>query len=132
MAQSTTLSSPVAPPPPTTTTPQTWIIVGASRGIGLEFTRQLLARGDQVIAVVRDPMKAAQLWQVLGEARRPGGGVIEQCDVTKESDILVSQFFNEEGRPAGRGREKDVLADVAGGYETEFTLEGQMRGRSIV
>ncbi len=27
-----------------------WVIVGASRGIGLEWVRQLLARGDYVYA----------------------------------------------------------------------------------
>ncbi|KPI38557.1 putative oxido [Cyphellophora attinorum] len=89
MAQSTTPSDSLPLPSATTHAPQTWIIIGASRGIGLEFSRQLLARGDQVIAVVRDPMKAAQLWQVLGEAKTPGAGVIEQCDVTKEGDILA-------------------------------------------
>ena len=32
---------------------KTWVIVGASRGIGHEFVEQLLARGDRVIATVR-------------------------------------------------------------------------------
>ena len=32
---------------------QTWLVVGASRGIGREFAEQLLARGDKVIATVR-------------------------------------------------------------------------------
>ena len=32
---------------------KTWLVVGASRGIGREFAEQLLARGDKVIATVR-------------------------------------------------------------------------------
>ncbi|KAH7384937.1 short-chain dehydrogenase [Cadophora sp. MPI-SDFR-AT-0126] len=35
--------------------PQTWLIVGATRGIGLEFTSQLLSLGHTVIATARSP-----------------------------------------------------------------------------
>jgi NAD(P)-dependent dehydrogenase (short-subunit alcohol dehydrogenase family) len=37
------------------------LITGASRGIGLEFARQFLARGDRVFAACRDPQNARQL-----------------------------------------------------------------------
>ena len=39
------------------TTPQgkTALVTGANRGIGLEYCRQLQARGDQVVAVCREP-----------------------------------------------------------------------------
>jgi NAD(P)-dependent dehydrogenase (short-subunit alcohol dehydrogenase family) len=37
------------------------LITGASRGIGLEFTRRLLDRGDTVVAAVRDPEGATGL-----------------------------------------------------------------------
>jgi len=37
------------------------LITGANRGLGLEFTRQLLARGDQVIATARKPAGATAL-----------------------------------------------------------------------
>jgi NAD(P)-dependent dehydrogenase (short-subunit alcohol dehydrogenase family) len=69
--------------------PSTWIIVGASRGIGLEFVRQLLARGDQVIAAVRNQKTAGELWKLAASQTRPASCIIEQCDVTKESDIDV-------------------------------------------
>ena len=36
--------------------PQTWLIVGASRGIGLEFVTQLLAAGHNVIATARSAL----------------------------------------------------------------------------
>ena len=37
-----------------TTTTKTWLITGAARGFGLEFTRAALARGDNVAATARD------------------------------------------------------------------------------
>lgn len=37
------------------------LITGANRGIGLEFTRQYLARGEHVIACARTPEQAAEL-----------------------------------------------------------------------
>lgn len=37
------------------------LVTGANRGLGLEFTRQLLARGDRVIAACRDPARANAL-----------------------------------------------------------------------
>lgn len=72
----------------------TWLIVGASRGIGLEFARQLIARGDQVIATVRDQYKASELWQVSAQAERPGALQLYQCDVTDEASIDVSFLYN--------------------------------------
>lgn len=66
----------------------TWIIVGASRGIGLEFVRQLLARGDHVIASIRDPAKASQLWALAGAAAG-GSCQLFECDVTQDASITV-------------------------------------------
>lgn len=43
------------------------LVTGANRGLGLEFARQLLARGDQVFAACREPDKAAALAE-LGRA----------------------------------------------------------------
>ena len=65
-----------------------WVIVGASRGIGLEFVRQLLARGDRVLATVRDPTKASQLWTLAGAAPMANCHLLE-CDVSLESSIAV-------------------------------------------
>ena len=66
-----------------------WLIVGASRGIGLEFVRQILARGDKVIATVRDPGKASELWTLAGGNSR-GTCRLLLCDVQSETSIVVS------------------------------------------
>lgn len=41
--------------------PNTYFVTGATRGIGLEFARQLSARGDEVLATARDPKNAGEL-----------------------------------------------------------------------
>lgn len=46
----------------------TWVIIGASRGIGLEFVRQLLAREERIFATVRETtaFHASGLWASVG------------------------------------------------------------------
>ncbi|KAL2444149.1 hypothetical protein ABEF95_015232 [Exophiala dermatitidis] len=69
--------------------PETWVVVGASRGIGLEFVRQLLEQGNQVIAAVRKPETANGIWQLAAgvQQARPAACLIEQCDVTDPKSI---------------------------------------------
>ncbi|WP_133501576.1 SDR family oxidoreductase [Cognatilysobacter terrigena] len=43
------------------------LITGANRGIGLEYVRQLLARGDHVIATARHPGQAHDLNRLVAE-----------------------------------------------------------------
>ncbi len=43
------------------------LVTGASRGIGLEFVRQYLLRGDQVFAACRDPENADNLYALESE-----------------------------------------------------------------
>ena len=43
------------------------LVTGANRGLGLEFTRQLLARGDRVVATCRQPGRATALNALAGE-----------------------------------------------------------------
>ena len=70
-------------------TTKTWLIVGASRGIGLEFVRQIVANGHRVIATVRnaklDIDKLAQ--------SAPGQVKVLTCDVSREESINVCFSF---------------------------------------
>jgi len=43
------------------------LVSGANRGLGFEMTRQLLARGDRVVAACRQPGKALALTRLAGE-----------------------------------------------------------------
>ena len=62
--------------------PSRSIVTGANRGLGLEFTRQLLARGDHVIAACRHPGKASELNHLAGEY--PGRLHVLPLDVAEE------------------------------------------------
>src|ERR1700753_946514 len=70
--------------------PATWVVVGASRGIGVELVRQLLAQGNQVVAAVRTPQTANEIWQLSAKQTRPAACLIEEGDVTNEASIDVS------------------------------------------
>lgn len=67
----------------------TWVIVGASRGIGLEFVRQLLARGERIIATVRETYAghASALWGQAGNDH--GRCQMYICDILSEASIVV-------------------------------------------
>ena len=63
----------------------TYLVTGASRGIGFELTKQLLARGDHVIAAVRDPSKASALQSLPNAAHLD----IVKIDVEHPESIKV-------------------------------------------
>ncbi|MES5048241.1 SDR family oxidoreductase [Rhizobium nepotum] len=47
--------------------PKTWFITGASSGLGLEMTQQLLTQGHRVVAAIRRAEALTQLRQAFGE-----------------------------------------------------------------
>lgn len=62
--------------------PRRSLVTGANRGLGLEFVRQLLARGDHVIAACRHPGKATDLNRLAGD--HPGRLHLLPLDVAEE------------------------------------------------
>ncbi|WP_345294080.1 SDR family oxidoreductase [Luteimonas vadosa] len=86
------------------------LVTGANRGIGLEFVRQLLRRGDHVVATARAPGKAAALNALAGE--HPGRLHVLPLDVAdpKSHSALVAELplvLGEDGR-------LDLLVNNAG------------------
>jgi NAD(P)-dependent dehydrogenase (short-subunit alcohol dehydrogenase family) len=61
------------------------LVTGANRGLGLEFTRQLLERGERVIATCRHPGKALALTSLA--AAHPGHLHVLPLDLDKERSI---------------------------------------------
>lgn len=61
---------------------KTYLIVGATRGIGLEFTSQLLGQDQHVISTYRANKTELELLQL----EHPQGHLLEAypCDVTSE------------------------------------------------
>lgn len=65
---------------------KTWLVTGANRGIGLEYVRQLAARGNvQVIATARNPEAATQLSALAAEY--PEAVRIEALDVADPASL---------------------------------------------
>ncbi len=83
------------------------LVTGANRGLGLEFTRQLLARGDRVIATCRHPGKALALTGLA--AAHPGHLHVLPLDLDKERSI--AELARE---TAALGDMLDVLINNAG------------------
>ncbi|KAK3072963.1 hypothetical protein LTR53_005874 [Teratosphaeriaceae sp. CCFEE 6253] len=68
---------------------KTWLIVGASRGIGHEFARQLLNRGDDVVVTVRQPSK------VHSVAFWTDADIESSCCTTLECDVLSEKSVDQ-------------------------------------
>lgn len=84
------------------------LIQGASRGLGLEFTRQLLDRPDQsVVATCRDPDAASALHELASQ--HSGRLSIVRLDATDEASIqeAAKRVTTEHGH-------LDLLVNVAG------------------
>jgi len=88
---------------------QRCLVTGANRGLGLELCRQLLARGDRVVAACRQPGKATALNTLAGE--HPGRLHVTPLDVAEpKSHAALARELSllTEGEPL------DLLVNNAG------------------
>jgi NAD(P)-dependent dehydrogenase (short-subunit alcohol dehydrogenase family) len=118
--------------------PRNALVTGANRGLGLEFTRQLLARGDRVVATCRHPGKAAALNALAGEY--PGRLHVLPLDVSDPKSIagLVRELpLLDAGE--GEGARLELLVNCAGvlhsgerfGSVAAATLEDSFRTNAM-
>ena len=111
------------------------LVTGANRGIGLEFVRQLLARGGHVVATSRHPGRATALNGLAGE--HPGRLHVLPLDVAdaKSRTELVRELplvLGDDGR-------LDLLVNNAGvlhsgerfGHVEATTLEDSLRTNAV-
>lgn len=99
------------------------LVTGANRGLGLEFARQLLARGERVVATCRQPGRAQDLNRLAGD--HPGHLVVlplvlpeprSIAELARELDTLglrIGLLVNNAGAMQGGERfgtlERDAL-----------------------
>jgi NAD(P)-dependent dehydrogenase (short-subunit alcohol dehydrogenase family) len=81
-----------------------YLVTGANRGLGLEFTRQLLERGESVVATCRQPIQAVELKNLHGPDL-----TVKQLDVAEAR--AIADFPTELER---EGLGVDVLINNAG------------------
>jgi NAD(P)-dependent dehydrogenase (short-subunit alcohol dehydrogenase family) len=84
----------------------TYLVTGASRGLGAEFVKQLCGRDHRVLAAMRDPKH--------GDAARRAGATVVQLDVDRPETF--------DAFAAALDRPVDVLVNNAGIADTDATL----------
>jgi NAD(P)-dependent dehydrogenase (short-subunit alcohol dehydrogenase family) len=99
--------------------PQRVLVTGANRGIGLEFARQLAARGDRVFATARDVNRATDL-QKLAKQHGDGRVTIIPLDVDSADSIRAADDAVRKETDA-----LDLLINNAGVYAARVTAGGE-------
>ena len=94
----------------------TVLVIGANRGIGLEFVKQYLARGDHVIATCRDVSSADDLNQL--QADNDNLSVLT-LDVASDESLLA--FPQQLGDSA-----VDIFINSAGVYGPRDSIFGNV------
>ena len=70
---------------------KTFLVTGSNRGIGLEYCRQLQARGEQVIAVCRT---ASPELEALGVRIEAGIELTAEAAIADEEEDFLSCLFD--------------------------------------
>ena len=90
----------------------TWVITGANRGLGLEFVKQLLASGHQIIAGVRQidsmPIRHEDL-TVFALDVSSGDSVNQFAEQVKTITNQIDVLVNNAGRMDGRWQSLDEV-----------------------
>eukprot|EP00928_Gymnodinium_smaydae_P054938 TRINITY_DN38620_c0_g1_i1.p1 TRINITY_DN38620_c0_g1~~TRINITY_DN38620_c0_g1_i1.p1 ORF type:complete len:277 (-),score=34.38 TRINITY_DN38620_c0_g1_i1:213-977(-) len=100
-----------------------YLITGSSRGLGLEFVRQLLARGDNVIATCRNPSGATELQALLAYHASNGArnfGICLPLDVSSEESVAALPAALDS---TGKAPVVDVLVHNAGIASPNFPID---------
>jgi len=100
---------------------KTLLITGANRGIGLEMTRQAVARGDHVIACTRNAMQSPDL---VALARGNDAITVLALDVCAETDMKQIA--------AGMQRPVDILVCNAGALNSYGGLNDAGHSRTAI
>jgi NAD(P)-dependent dehydrogenase (short-subunit alcohol dehydrogenase family) len=111
------------------------LVTGANRGLGLEFVRQLLARGHRVVATCRHPGRATDLNTLAGE--HPGRLHVLPLDVA--SARSREELARELPLVLGDDARLALLVNNAGvlhsgerwGHVAEAVLEDSLRTNAI-
>ncbi len=90
-----------------------YLVTGANRGIGLEFVRQLVGRGESVVATARNPDEAVELLAVAESA-------VDRVEIVRLDVSNLEDLEQLRGRFAGRSL--DVLINNAGMMEWAGTV----------
>jgi NAD(P)-dependent dehydrogenase (short-subunit alcohol dehydrogenase family) len=89
--------------------PRRILITGASRGLGLEFTRQWLAKGEEIFALARKPEGAAALTGLGRDYKERLR--IAKCDVADDASVEQAR------RTVEKAWDRiDILVNNAGTY----------------